>query len=115
MTGELVRALCSCVGDRRRGRARRFLRGLSADELQYIADFLGSRILESNHRRECRISALEEDIANFERCRSAAVRNRSGCRRLPAVLQDQDHKMILLLEYIQRCGFEQTIDHAARA
>lgn len=112
MSGELVSALCCCVGDERRGTARRFLRGLSADELRYIADFLGSRILEWNHRQDCRHWPLAEDIVDFERCR-ASRRVRKGCRR--DALQDEEHKMILLFEYIQRCGYGTTTDHAAQA
>jgi len=103
VTVELVRALCSCAGDRRRGKARRFLQGLSADELNYIAEFLGSCILESNPLGETR-GQLAEDVARFERCRRASAPERSGSRRAPNSLQDDDHKMILLLEYLSRCG-----------
>lgn len=102
---ELVRALCSCVTDRKRERARRFLQGLSADELQYIAEFLGSCILEPGHVRACTRGELAEDIARFERCRRAAAEKR-GCRRAPTSLPDEDHKMILLLEYLCRCAAE---------
>ena len=109
MTGELVRALSCFVGDERRGGARRFLRGLSADELQYIADFLGSHILESNHRQPCRDWPLAQDIVDFERCR-VSRRVRKDCR--VAALQDEEHKMILLFEYIRRCGYEQSMDAA---
>jgi len=104
VTVELVRALCSCAGDRKRGKARRFLQGLSADELNYIAEFLGSCILESNHHLGETRGQLAEDVARFERCRRAAAPDRTGSPRAPTSLQDEDHKMILLLEYLSRCG-----------
>jgi hypothetical protein len=104
VTVELVRALCSCAGDRRRGKARRFLQGLSADELNYIAEFLGSCILESNHRLGSTRGQLAEDVARFERCRREAAPDRNECRRASISLQDNDHKMILLLEYLSRCN-----------
>ena len=104
MKGELVSALCSCVRDRRRSRTRRFLQGLSSDELQYIADFLGSCILEANDRVECSHGQLADDIARFERCRLGAAPARRGRALSAATWQDNDHKMILLLEYLDRCG-----------
>ncbi len=104
MTLELVRALCACAGDRRRGQARRFLQGLSADELNYIAEFLGSCILESHQRLGETRMQLAEDVARFARCRRAAAPEPSGTRRAPASAQDDDHKMILLLEYLSRCA-----------
>jgi hypothetical protein len=107
VTVELIRALCSCAGDRRRGKARRFLQGLSADELNYIAEFLGSCILESNHRLGSTRGQLAEDVARFERCRREAAPERNGCRRPSTSLQDNDHKMILLLEYLSRCNSQQ--------
>ena len=42
----LVGALASCADTPSRANARRFLRGLSSDELQFIAEFLGACILE---------------------------------------------------------------------
>lgn len=107
MTVELIRALCSCAGDRRQGKARRFLQGLSADELNYIAEFLGSCILESNDRLGSTRGQLAEDVARFERCRREAAPERNGRRRASTSLQDNDHKMILLLEYLSRCNSQQ--------
>ena len=104
MTVELVRALCSCAGDRKRGKARRFLQGLSADELNYIAEFLGSCILESHQRLGETRGQLAEDVARFARCRLASAPERGGSRRAPTSVQDDDHKMILLLEYLSRCA-----------
>ena len=105
MSDELVRALCSCVGDRRRRRARRFLQGLSADELEYIAEFHGSCILEAEHLGSTR-GQLAEDVARFERCRRAASPNRKA-------LPDEDHKMILLLEYLSCCNPRRALARAA--
>ena len=107
MTVELIRALCSCAGDKRRVRARRFLQGLSADELNYIAEFLGSCILESNHRLGSTRGQLAEDVARFERCRRESVPERNECARASTSLQDNDHKMILLLEFLCRIGMQQ--------
>jgi hypothetical protein len=103
----LVRALCSCVGDGKRGRARRFLQGLSADELQYIAEFLGSCILETEQQLGSTWGQLAEDVVRFERCRRAAA------PRKKARPQDEDHKMILLFEYLSCCNSRRTLASAA--
>ncbi len=100
----LVRALSSCVDDLQRRENRRFLQGLATDELQYIAEFLGSCILESGWRCYGSRKQLAEAIKQFGRNRRDA-----GCRGLAGPLQDQDqeHKMILLLEYLCRSGLTQ--------
>ncbi len=106
MRASLVSALCSCVVDQKRKRARRFLQGLSSDELQYIAEFLGSCILEAHPRPPCTRGELAEDITRFERCRRAAHPAAPRCRPRPdaGALRDNEHKMILLLEYLCRSG-----------
>jgi hypothetical protein len=81
---DLVAALIACAEAPFRARARRFANGLSADELQFIAEYLGSCILES---------------ANCCSCSPAEL-----AARLPAA--DRDHKMILLLEYLCRTGHQ---------
>jgi hypothetical protein len=78
----LVAALVACTELPFRARARRFARGLSADELQFIAEYLGACILESSSE------------GCWPACKLAA--------RLPAA--DRDHKLILLLEYLCRTG-----------
>ena len=88
----LVSAAIACVEERLQKKARRFLQGLSTDELQYIAEFLGACILESWGPGACSRSQLADGIARFDRFRSA-----------PGRLSDQEHKMILLLEYLCRC------------
>jgi hypothetical protein len=66
-------------------KARRFLQGLSSDELQFIAEYLGACILES----------------------AGPGQGSTGyCQETP----DQDHKMILLLEYLRRSGL---VGHAS--
>ena len=91
MRNSLVAALVACADQSMRRRARRFLAGLSSDELQFIAGFLGSYILESQSR-----------------CGpDHAVR----ARKLSA---DQELKMILLFEYLC-CSGLQKVFVAARA
>ena len=95
MRNALVAALISNADRLLKPRARRFLVGLSFDELQFIAEFLGACILESTDKGRCSRSELAERIAQFQRGR---LRCSPGCS------EDQDHKMILLLEYLCRSG-----------
>jgi hypothetical protein len=89
---ELADALVACAESPCRAKARRFVNGLSSDELQFIAEYLGACILES--ARQCQRSRAElaERLAEFQRSHSTTL----GA--------DQDHKMILLLEYLWRSG-----------
>ena len=98
----LVNALVACVEGRYRREIKRFLQGLATDELQYIAEFLGSCILENSGRCHRNRTQLAEAIKQFER-------NRRGLTNSGDALQDQDqeHKMILLLEYLCRSGLAQ--------
>ena len=102
----LVRALSACVDDPQKRQTRRFLQGLATDELQYIAEFLGSCILESSERFHCSRGQLTEAIKRFERSRRSAL-PADPCACLANALQDQEHKMILLLEYLCRSGIAQ--------
>ena len=43
----LVNAISSLTGEGRRRAAQRFLEGLSGDELEYIAEYFGARLIES--------------------------------------------------------------------
>lgn len=102
MRSDLVTALASCCDDLMRYKTRRFLAGLSRDELQFIAEFVGSSILEaadscSHSRRE-----VAERVARFQRTREGS----NGA--------DQDHKTILLLEFL-RCSGLQKATVAVRA
>jgi hypothetical protein len=91
----LVAAMVSCVDGSFRNRARRFLVGLSCDELQFIAEYLGACILDSSE--ECLPSGAEAAgrMARFQQARVS----RAGARS-----EDLEHKMILLLEYLCRSG-----------
>jgi hypothetical protein len=87
----LVAALLACSDNtlKRKAKARRFLEGLSSDELQFIAEYLGARILEST-----------------ETGRASADRSMAEFQNLPyrPGVSDRDHKMILLVEYLRRSG-----------
>jgi hypothetical protein len=98
---DLVTALIACTENPFRTNARRFLRGLSADELQFIAEFVGSLILESEEHCRCSRAELAERIADFQ---SARQRQSSL----------DDHKMILLLEYLCRSGLQRAAAHSRR-
>ena|SRR6516165_12603347 len=97
---DLVTALTACTENPFRTKARRFLIGLSADELQFIAEFIGSLILQSEERCRCSRAELAERIAEFQRARQ----QHSSL---------DDHKMILLLEYLCRSGLQQMVLPAA--
>jgi hypothetical protein len=89
---ELAAALIACAESPCRAKARRFVNGLSSDELQFIAEYLGACILES--ARQCQRSRAElaARLADFQQSHA------------PLLGADQDHKMILLLEYLWRSG-----------
>ena len=89
MRNALVTALLACSDNTQKTKtqARRFLQGLSSDELQFIAEYLGSRILESTGARR---NSADQLIGEFQTSRDYSS------------LPDQDHKMILLLEYLRR-------------
>ena len=99
MRSVLVAALASCADAPRRHQARRFLVGLSTDELPFFAEFLGSFLLESalDSPEPCARSRpeLAERIAEFQAARL-------GPRAWSS--WDQDHKTILLLEFLCRNG-----------
>jgi hypothetical protein len=86
----LVRSLCSMVSIEQRRKARQFLLGLSTDELQYIAEFLGSCILESEQPSRWTRAQLNRGIHRFDQCQKNSV-------------SDRQHKMILLVEFLRRC------------
>ncbi len=82
MRRSLVIALVECAESSLKSQARRFLLGLSADELQFIAQFVGSYILESAECREARRPKL---------CCS----------------EDQQLKLIVLREFLSQSGLQQ--------
>lgn len=94
----LISALAQIAPDRCRQTALEFLQGLSGDELQYIAEFFGSLMLECGECAESR-TRLAEGVAAFLRAKD--------CPYAPAAsLADRDHKTILLLEYLGRSGMD---------
>jgi hypothetical protein len=94
----LVAALVACADQPLKEKARRFLAGLSADELQFIAEFLGSCVLESQESCVRSRADLAEWIARFQQKRAKRVRGQSS---------DQELKMILLLEYLCHAGVQE--------
>ncbi len=66
-----------------KSKAHRFLAGLSSDELQFIAGFLGSCILESQGPYTCDRSVRARKLST-----------------------DEELKMILLLEYLGCSGLQ---------
>ena len=92
MRSTLIAALSACAEKPLEVRTRRFLIGLSRDELQFIAEFLGICLLESGLPR----AELSSRLANFLQAGTA----QSGP---PG---DRDHKMILLREYMSHSGVQ---------
>ncbi|MBZ5585295.1 MAG: hypothetical protein LAQ30_24445 [Acidobacteriia bacterium] len=91
MRDTLFAALVRCADNSLQPKARRFLAGLSCDELQFIAEFLGACILEPAQNNSSSRTQLAQCVAEFQRFRGWC------CARSDA---DRDHKMILLLEYL---------------
>ena len=77
----LVSALATCCERPLRSPVRRFLVGLSSDELEFIAGFMGSCILEASG-----------EISGYRPAREDALTD------------DQNHKMILVREFLCRGG-----------
>ena len=96
MQSALLAALASCADGPFRSQILDFLMGLSCDELQFLAEFLGASILESEEHHGCSRAQLAKRVAAFQRAR--------GGYREPS--PDQDHKMILLLEFLCRTGLQ---------
>ena len=92
MRSTLVAALVSCADSPHKSQARRFVEGLSADELEFIAEFLGACVLDPSGQ-SCPSRAQWAD-------RIARYQHASAGRGSP----DREHKMILLLEYLCRKG-----------
>src|SRR4030088_2212396 len=91
MKNILVRSLCSMVPREQSRKARQFLVGLSTDELQYIAEFFGACVVESEKPYQWTRAQLSLNIQRFDRCQKSSA-------------ADRQHKMILLLEFLCRCN-----------
>jgi len=78
-----------------RAASKSFFDGLSLDELQYLAEFLGSCILITS----------EIDVTTWDTIRHRA---KVWQRRLASLDQtrreDLEHKLILVTEFAARCG-----------
>jgi hypothetical protein len=92
----LVAALVSCADSPQKSTARRFAQGLSSDELQFIAGFLGAYVLESSGEPCFSRAEWAERIARYQQACAGCPRSSSA---------DQEHKMIVLLEYLCRSGW----------
>ena len=104
MRSVLINALIGCTDRSRRSRSRRFLQGLSRDELQFIAEYLGCCILESPACCQCSRSELARQVTEFEACRY----HDQACDAQQEA--DSGHKMILLLEFLCHGGIGATAD-----
>ena len=89
MRKSLVAALVACAEQPLKLDARRFLIGLSSDELEFIAEFLGSCILETEHPLAPSRAEFAERITLFRHTHASA---------------GIDCKLILLREYLCRLG-----------
>ena len=96
MRDALLAALVACARSRpSRWRTRRFLTGLSSDELQFIAEYLGARTLgfSASYRRPLAVQAP------WNAPWQCADSGEAACQS-----HDREHKMILLLEFLGRSG-----------
>ena len=91
MRSTLVAALVACSDGPSKVKARRFLLGLSADELQFIAEYVGACILESTGECSCPAAHLAVRLAEYRR-----MRRRHS--------EDRELKLILLREYLGHTG-----------
>lgn len=89
MRDALVAALSACATSRpSRYRTRRFLMGLSSDELQFLAEYVGSRSLGVAEACACAYSSHGASCAGWQQSR------------------DREHKLILLWEFLGRSGMQ---------
>ena len=86
---DLVHALTLLTADQ--GRSRRFLEGLSTNELHYIAEFFGATALDPELRPRKGRAAMARRVQMFHE-----KSDRSG--ETPSF--SASHKMILLLEFL---------------
>ncbi len=99
----LVDALSCMANLCHRETARSFLEGLSTDELQYIAAFLGACVLDPmlgdpDASRDCMARLIAQYEWNRRPYRMSRIRGSSGTQLNTDT--DVTHKMILLLEYL---------------
>jgi len=90
-----VTALVSCADSPHKSQARRFVKGLSSDELQFIAEFLGACVLDSAGKPCISRAQWAERITRYQQVSTGCPASRAA---------DREHKMILLLEYLCHGG-----------
>jgi hypothetical protein len=83
-------ALLTCIDGPHQQTARRFLSGLSSDEIEYIADFVGTCVLECRLWLGCDRNQVAMWIRDF------ALTHRTE--------PNEDDKALLLFEFLSRCG-----------
>ena len=106
----LVQALSTVAVTNRRKRARRFLEGLSTDELRYIASYLGACLIESAlSSRPVSRGQIACQIQQYECCRMQFT----GWGAPFSWSGDVQHKMILLLEYLSSCQCRAAVEVTA--
>jgi hypothetical protein len=82
----------------RRETARRFLEGLSTDELLYIAEYVGAQIIDADPAwADCDRNEAAHRIERYQATR--------GCCELAG--GDIAHKMIVLLEFLTMSELQQ--------
>src|SRR5262245_29004120 len=86
----LVAALVAWADETSRRCARRFLEGLSWDELQYLSGFLGACIVESPDDGTRAVNAVHGHESRVAQAQTG--------------LSDLDHKLILMREFLCRSG-----------
>ena len=100
----LVKALSTVALTDRRRKARRFLEGLSTNELRYIASYLGACFLESALQADAESrSQVLWQIAQYECSRA----DDCDCSA------HAEHQMILLIEYLKSCRCPDAVKMAA--
>ncbi len=99
----LVTAISATSTSGRREAARRFLEGLSTDELQYIAAYFGARLLEPgpNGSEQSR-DEMAHQIEQYEGKRKTP--QRSNGSKISPESYTVSHRMIVLLEYLSACN-----------
>lgn len=113
----LVKALSTVIPTDRQ-RARRFLQGLSTEELRYIAGYFGACLLEAELASQ---SVSRGDIAwevlHYECCRAGEhgrpARFQAWTGPETGFAEDIEHKMILLVEYLTSCRCGAALEVAA--
>ena len=86
----LVNAVSSLSTASRREAARRFLEGLSGDELEYIAAYFGARLIES---RPISPALTRDEIA-------LCIQRYDRVAGPPSSAARSTHRMMILLEYL---------------